>query len=198
MAVRAGRVACFVEAIRSAAVERRVIGGMVAVLSAEGGPLETASIVLLVGAAIAFLLMSSLDRILRLLHVPLFMLLLAEREADPGLPWVTIAILDVGHWSGQDASIEALFKLGLLATFLWSVLTLFRYGVPAGLAGLTTRPGWARCLVAATLGVGISIIAEEVASFAPVALRLLEEAVEVMVAGALAMSVVLAARVPAR
>lgn len=163
-------------------------------IAAEGGPIETASMAVLILAAIAFLLMSPIGRSLRLLHVPVFLLLLAEREADPDLPWVTTDVLRVGQWAGREANTETLLHAAFLAAILWSFLTLCVYGLPAGLAALSRRLGWARALLVAAAGVVASVIAEEVSSYAPGALELTEELVELLVAGALLASVVMAAQ----
>lgn len=135
-------------------------------------------------------------RSLRLLHVPLFLFLLAEREADPGLSWVTFDIRRVEHWRGREMSVEAILQAGLLVGLLWSLGTLLLYGLPAGLAAVSRRPAWARALLLATLGV--SVLAEEGSSTAPATLKLVEETAELIVAAALLASVVLAGRAAAR
>ena len=123
----------------------------------EAGPIEMMALSTLIVAGATFVVCSSWTRIGRFWHVPFGLFLLAEREADHGLPWVEAEVLTSTHWRAHPWDLNLIGNALLLMAALWAVWSLVRHGLPAFVEGWRDRAHWLTLLLA---GSGVAILAQ--------------------------------------
>lgn len=162
------------------------------IISSEGGPTEMATFVILLLTAFAVVAIAPRTAILRFWHVPLLLLLLAEREHDPGLAWVDLAVLTPSHWAAPPSPGIAVLQTILAIATLWAVVTLLWREPPALLAAIRKRADWRLPLGLAALCVVVSQLAEEIGGGG--LMLLIEEGVETIFALWLSLAMILRAK----
>ena len=130
-------------------------------LLSEDGPLEVASFLALALACLISLRRLRGRALPAQVHVPTILFLLAEREAEPGLAFVSTALLDPAFWRVAPLTPATAAGAVLLVAVLLSLVTLPVFGVPAFRRAFRAGRRWPRMLGLAVVAAAVSIGAEE-------------------------------------
>ncbi|MCQ0970326.1 hypothetical protein MLD63_07805 [Paracoccus sp. TK19116] len=129
----------------------------------EGGAIETLALAALIVAGLTFLACSRWSRIRRCWYVPFGLFLLAEREAEHGLPWVEAEVLTLSHWQMHVFNLNMLGNALLLAAAIWAAYTLARHGLADFVTAMRHRARWLiLLLIGGCLGLLAQFIEETV------------------------------------
>ena len=130
-------------------------------LLSEDGPLEVASFLALALACLMSLRRLRGRALPAHIHVPTILFVLAEREAEPGLAFVSTALLDPAFWRAAALTPATAAGAALLVAVLLSLVTLPAFGVPAFRRAFRAGRRWPRMLLLAGAAAALSIGAEE-------------------------------------